>query len=379
MELENLKNCRTPFYLYDLEVLRNTLNTLTLAANRYNYQVHYAVKANANDKILEEIVGHGLGADCVSGNEILRAMDCGFKVNQVVFAGVGKADWEIEIAIDNDILNFNCESLQEIFVINEIATLKNKVVDIAIRVNPNVNANTHEKITTGIKNNKFGINYHELFKVLAGLEKYENINLTGLHFHIGSQITDMNAYVELCKKVNYIQDELGKQGFEFSYLNMGGGLGIDYHSPETNPIPDFQTYFKIFNDNLILMPGQQVHFELGRSVVGNMGSLISKVLYTKGVEDINYAILDAGMTELIRPALYESFHKIENLTSVENEMVPYDVVGPICESSDYFAKERLLPVTKRGDLLAIRSVGAYGEVMASNYNLRNSPIVQFVG
>lgn len=369
---------QTPYYLYDCKLLEQILKNVVASSKSFDYNIHYAIKANSNIKIVQQIANFGLGVDCVSGNEILHSLKCGFPVNKIVFAGVGKADWEIEIAIENNILNFNCESYEEVLVIDKIAKSKNQKVNIAIRINPDIDPKTHEKITTGLKNNKFGVNYLELTSFLDQIKGCRNINLTGLHFHIGSQITDLNVFKQLCLKVNFIQEDLRNKGYVFSYLNLGGGLGINYYSPDENSIPDFHSYFKVFDDNLVKYSGQKIYFELGRSIVGSIGSLMTKVLYNKESNGIHYLILDAGMTDLIRPALYQAYHKIENLTSRSSEIVAYDIVGPICESSDYFAKERLLPKTKRGDMLAIRSVGAYGEVMVSHYNLRTSPGVVYL-
>jgi diaminopimelate decarboxylase len=360
----------TPFYYYDLELLDHTLQSMKKEADRFGFVVHYALKANSNPEILNRIQEFGLGADCVSGNEVSRALECGFNPDQIVFAGVGKSDDEIKIALSNDIHAFNCESVQELEVIDSIAAEMNKIAKIALRLNPNVSANTHKYITTGLEENKFGINQWELETVVDKLKQLKNIELTGLHFHIGSQITDLNAYKSLCLKINEFQTWFQLRHIKLPHLNVGGGLGIDYHHPDENPIVDFGAYFKVFHDYLELLPGQIVHFELGRSVVANCGSLISKVLYIKNGINTNFMILDAGMTELIRPALYQAYHKIEKLTNTEGTLTRYDVVGPICESSDCFGKAMLLPGTKRGDLVAIRSTGAYGEVMSSNYNLR---------
>ena len=359
----------TPFYYYDLVLLKRTLAELIEEASKRNYKVHYALKANSNDRILNLISEAALGADCVSGNEITKAVSTGFKNDEIVFAGVGKSDKEIQTALDNNISCFNVESLQEIEVINSISVSLNKIAPIAIRVNPNIDANTHHYITTGLEENKFGMNTWELPTIIEKLSSLKNINLIGLHFHIGSQITDLNVFEGLCLRINEIRKWFDEHNIRVKNINVGGGLGINYEDPDSELIPDFNSYFQIFEKFLELRHGQEVHFEIGRAIVGQSGSLISRVLYIKEGVNTNFAILDAGMTELIRPALYQSYHKIENLTSNENEK-RYDIVGPICESSDTFAKFILLPETKRGDLFAIRSTGAYGEVMASRYNLR---------
>ena len=370
-DIAQFKTIPTPFYHYNLKILEDTLLAVKTETDKYNYHVHFALKANSNSTILELISEHGLGADCVSGNEVQKAADCGFKSNDMVFAGVGKTDTEIKIALKNNIFCFNCESLQEIEVINELAHEQNKTAKIALRINPNVNAKTHHYITTGLEENKFGINIWELEGVVNTLPQLKNIELIGLHFHIGSQITDLSVFKGLCIRVNEIQKWFYNHHIIVDHINVGGGLGVDYENPDQNLIPDFKTFFKLFNDLIVLRPKQQLHFELGRAIVAQCGTLLSKVIYIKKGINTNFAIIDAGMTELIRPALYQAFHKIENLTSTAKEVERYDVVGPICESSDCFGKALMLPTTLRGDLIAIRTVGAYGEVMASQYNLRD--------
>jgi len=365
----HLASQETPLYYYDLDLLNTTLSSIQNEASKYNYHIHYAIKANANPRILSLIQSYGFGADCVSGNEIKRSLENAFPSEKIVYAGVGKSDKEIGIALDNNIFCFNCESIPEIEIINEIAKSKNKVANIALRINPNVNANTHHYITTGIAENKFGINPWEFEKILSLLNQLENIQLVGLHFHIGSQIVDLSVFKSLCLRINEIQDWFLEHQIIVEHINVGGGLGINYNKPDEEPIPDFKNYFAIFDEFLNLKANQQVHFELGRSIVGQCGSLISRVLYVKNGINTNFAILDAGMTELLRPALYQAFHKIENLSS-KSDPENYDVVGPICESSDCFGKAVALPKTQRNDLIAIRSTGAYAEVMASQYNLR---------
>lgn len=375
--IEAFQNTPTPFYYYDLEVLRNTLTKVKEESSKYDFHVHYAMKANTNDEVLNVIKSFGLGADCVSGNEIKKALECNFSNDSIVFAGVGKSDAEINLALDTDILCFNCESIQEVEVINELASAKGKVAKIALRLNPNVNANTHKYITTGLEENKFGINFWELEDVIAVIKQLENITLIGLHFHIGSQITDLTAFKSLCLKVNEVQQWFVSRQVVIEHINVGGGLGVDYQHPDENGIADFEKYFKLFNDFLELLPNQKVHFELGRAITAQCGSLISKVLYIKKGVKTNFAILDAGMTELLRPALYQAYHKLENITADKTTETKYDVVGPICESSDCFGKAVDLPLTQRGDLIAIRTAGAYGEVMSSAYNLRDKAVAVY--
>ncbi len=370
--IEKWGNLTTPFYFYDTTLLKNTLEAIKKETDKYNFCQHYAIKANANPRILKLIASYGFGADCVSGGEVRAAIEAGFPADKVVFAGVGKADWEINLALDADIFCFNVESLAELYIINELAIAKGKTARVEFRVNPNVDAHTHAKITTGLSENKFGINMSQISSVIKEANTLSNIEVVGLHFHIGSQITDMSAFKDLCIKANELQDELEKEGITFLNMNFGGGLGIDYHHPNHINIPDFENYFAVFNKLVNRREGQNIHFELGRAVVGQCGNLISRVLYVKEGEVKRFAILDAGFTELIRPAMYDAYHRIENLSSnlAEKE---YDVVGPICESSDVFGKNVMLNEVKRGDIIALRSAGAYGEVMSSQYNLRNLP------
>ena len=374
--INKLRELQTPFYFYNTDLLRDTLALIRSEADRYGFHVHYAVKANANHKILSIIRENGLGADCVSGGEIKASLAAGFPAKKIVFAGVGKADWEINLGLDNDIFCFNVESAAELEVINELAGAKNKVASVALCINPEVDAHTHAYITTGLKENKFGINLSQLDSVLDLFETLKNVKLIGLHFHIGSQITDLTSFQSLCSRVTEIQENMARRRILVENLNFGGGLGIDYHHPNHLPIPDFKEYFAIFHKHMKLRPEQQVHFEPGRSVVGQCGTLITKVLYVKEGASKNFAIVDAGFTELIRPALYQAYHRIENLTSDEAEEV-YDVVGPICESSDSFGKSVDLNKVRRGDLIALRSAGAYGEIMASQYNCRQLPKAYF--
>ncbi len=374
--INKLKSIPTPFYYYDLEVLKQTLHLAKTESEKYNFIVHYALKANVSNEILNIIKSYNIGADCVSGNEVKKAVECNFNSEDIVFAGVGKSDEEINYALDHNIFCFNCESIQELEVINELAITKNKIASIALRINPNVNANTHKYITTGLEENKFGINLWELDAVTNLLKTTTNLKLIGLHFHIGSQITDLNTYKSLCIKVNEIQNWFEHHNIKLENINVGGGLGVDYHQPDTNRYANFASYFKLFNNFLEVRPHQKVHFELGRALVAQCGTLISKVLYIKKGVSTNFVILDAGMTELLRPALYQAYHKIENLSqsphsSLLSPFYKYDVVGPICESADCFGKAVNLPETFRGDIIALRTTGAYGEVMSSAYNLRD--------
>ena len=371
--IEKFSRLQTPFYYYDTELLRTTLRAINEEAGKHQrFQVHYAVKANANPKVLNVICQAGLGADCVSGGEIEAALKAGFPSNKIVYAGVGKSDWEINLGLDAGILAFNVESIPELEVINELAAQKNTVAKVAFRINPNVGAHTHANITTGLAENKFGIAMRDMENVINYAASLKNVVFTGLHFHIGSQILEMDDFKALCNRINDLQDQLEMHHIVVNSINVGGGLGIDYNHPNRMPIPDFKAYFDTYAKFLKLRPHQTLHFELGRAVVAQCGTLITRTLYVKQGDFKQFAIVDAGMTDLIRPALYNAYHKIENITS--NEPVEtYDVVGPICESSDVFAKAIDLNKTHRGDLIAIRSAGAYGEIMASKYNCRQLP------
>lgn len=372
--IDKFNETDTPFYYYDTDLLRETLRTINAEAGKYEgFCVHYAVKANANPKVLNVICQSGLGADCVSGGEIQAAVAAGFAPGKIVFAGVGKNDKEINLALDKDIFCFNVESVPELAVINHLASVKGKVARVAFRINPNVGAHTHANITTGLAENKFGIAMDDMENVIEQAAAMDNVKFIGLHFHIGSQILDMGDFVALCNRINDLQKRLEARHITVEHINVGGGLGIDYTHPNKVPVPDFKAYFATYARHLDLRKGQTLHFELGRSVVGQCGSLISRVLYVKQGTAKQFAILDAGMTDLIRPALYQAYHKIENITS-EGPMRTYDVVGPICESSDVFAKAIDLNECRRGDLVAIRSAGAYGEIMASRYNCRPLPV-----
>ena len=374
--IESFRNIKTPFYYYDTALLRQTIKSITdEVAKHEGYHIHYAVKACANPKVLRIIAESGLGADCVSGGEIQACIDAGFPANTIVYAGVGKADWEIELGLNVGIQYFNVESVAELEVIEEIAARMNKTANVSFRINPDVGAHTHANITTGLSENKFGIAMQDMERVILMAKEMPHIEFVGLHFHIGSQILEMDDFQALSLRINELQDRLEKNGIgPVKNINVGGGLGIDYQDPDAHPVPGFGKFFDTYAQNLKLRPGQQLHFELGRSIVGQCGSLIAKCLYVKQATHRQFVILDAGMTDLIRPALYDAHHHIENLTSREENTQIYDVVGPICESSDVFQRDCILPVTHRGDLIALRSAGAYGEIMASQYNCRPLPI-----
>lgn len=374
IDLTLAEGLKTPLYWYDLSLLEATLKEINDCIKDKPVKVHYAIKANCNPKIMKVIADAGIGADCVSGREISAALKAGFMPSTICYAGVGKTDRELILGMKEQIAYFNIESLEELEVLESLAMEYGYTPNVCLRVNPNIDAHTHHYITTGLEENKFGIHLSMLQGAIDFTVKSQYLNLVGLHFHIGSQITTMEPFKILCEKINDLQDEYEKQGVSFKIINVGGGLGVDYEEPDVNPIPDFKGYFATLLSNLKLRPGQELHCELGRAIVAQCGSLISKITYVKKGVDRKFIILDAGMNDLIRPALYGAHHKIENLTAEKGApMEVYDVVGPICESSDVFGKEEKLPLTKRGDLIALRSAGAYGESMASTYNIRTLP------
>lgn len=374
--IEKLDKIATPFYYYDMDLFRRTVDTASELAQQHGIKVHYAVKANVERRLLEYISYKGFGADCVSGNEVLHAHACGFPADKIVYAGVGKSDKEIYHALQLGIEAFNCESLQEIYVINEMAHVHGLKANVSVRINPDIDAHTHKYVTTGLYENKFGISQHEFDKLIDILKKSEHINFIGLHFHIGSQITRVDEVFALeCQRVNDIVAYFERNGLKVDNINLGGGLGVDYDDPDENPIADFGTWFRTISENIVRREDQTVHVEPGRSLVAQCGTLISRVLFVKSGETKNFLIMDAGMNDLIRPALYGAYHKIENLSASQRTFYPthqaYDIVGPVCESSDVWGAGRLLPLSVRGDLMAIRSTGAYGQVMASRYNMKD--------
>lgn len=374
--IEKLDKIATPFYYYDMDLLRKTADHAAEMADKYGVRIHYAVKANVERRLLEYISSKGFGADCVSGNEVLHAYDCGFPADKIVYAGVGKSDKEIYHALKLGIEAFNCESLQEIYVINEMAHVHGLKANVSVRINPDIDAHTHKYVTTGLYENKFGISQHEFDKLIDIIKKSEHINFIGLHFHIGSQITRVEEVFGLeCRRVNDIVAYFERKGLQVANINLGGGLGVDYDDPDENAVPDFESWFRTIAENINRREDQTVHVEPGRSLVAQCATLISRVLFVKSGETKNFLIMDAGMNDLIRPALYGAYHKIENLSAAQRTFYPthqaYDIVGPVCESSDVWGAGRLLPLSVRGDLMAIRSTGAYGQVMASRYNMKD--------
>ena len=462
----------TPFWYYDMDVFRKTVKLAASLSERYGIGAHYALKANVEPRLVSYIASKGFGADCVSGNEVKYAVESGFARSSIVFAGVGKSDKEISDALDLGIGCFNVESLMEMQVIDALAASKGVRANVSLRINPNIDAHTHRYVTTGLYENKFGISRHEFEAAIDILKGSKTLDFKGLHFHIGSQITDVESVYSLeCERAAEIVEWFEAHGMEVGSIDLGGGLGVDYDEPDENPVPDFEKWFRIIDKKLRRRPEQSVSIEPGRSMVAQCGSLITRVLFVKSGETKTFLIMDAGMNDLIRPALYGAYHKIENLSAyyvsksssddrpgpgicdggidsgarsvrvwdrvpmknysksssddrpgpgiceskyvedakaarsvrvwdrvpmknmepvgrdrplekgvggIDNDIVQslpfgalYDIVGPVCESSDVWGEGRELPYSKRGDILAIRSTGAYGSVMSSRYNLRD--------
>lgn len=366
----------TPFYYYDIDLFQHTSDKVAELSARYGIHPHYSVKANSDRRLNDILSSKGFGADCVSGDEIEFAVGCGYDPKQIFFAGVGKTDREICQAFQVGIGAFVVESLEEMEVISALARRLDRKASISLRINPNIDAHTHQYITTGLYEDKFGLSDRSFDGAVAMLKSDPALDFFGLQFHIGSQILDVENVISLeCSRVSEIVSLFESKGLTVRNIDLGGGLGVNYDDPDADPIADFDTWFRTIDKNLVRRPDQTVHIEPGRSVVAQCGSLVTQVVYVKKGENRSFLMVDAGMNDLIRPALYGAFHKIENITAHYRDgdsrgTCVYDVVGPVCESSDTFGKDRSLPESRRGDLIAIRSAGAYGQVMASHYNMR---------
>jgi len=370
VKIEDLaKRFATPLYVYSYKTLTDHYTKLKDAFKEINPLICYSVKANSNIAILKALVDKGAGLDIVSGGELFRALKAGCPANRIVYASVGKTDEEIEDALKNGILFFNVESLPELENINRIARVLNKTANIAIRINPDVEAKTHKFITTGKITNKFGIDLDSARKILLLRNNFSNVVISGLHIHIGSQITESDPFVAAIKKVINFVSDLGRKGIDLKYLNIGGGLGIVYDNE--NPQTAVKYAKKIIP--ILKKSSLKIIMEPGRFIVGNAGILVTRVLYIKTTPKKKFVIVNAGMNDLIRPALYDAYHQILPVTMAQGSKVKtekVDVVGPICESGDFFAKGRKMPKVKEGDFLAVMSAGAYGFSMSSNYNSR---------
>lgn len=355
-----------PFYRYDMNLLNATLSNAQQAAKLYNCEMYYALKANNENEILRAIQKHGLGVDCVTGQEIEHALRNGWNRNQIVFAGSGKTYREIEYAIREQIRVIHCESPEEWDVIKRIQkNYPESATRVALRINPDVQVNTHAKISTGERHHKFGMPFHDALSIIE-----KDPSIIGFHVHVGSQVLEMHFFESLSKRMREFIDLL-PSSFHLEYLNLGGGLGIDYAQPDRNPIPDFYSWMKSLRKFLPFEVIEKISLEPGRSIVGQCGVLVGQVQYVKNVNFHPLAILDIGMTEILRPALYGARHKI---TVQNDEFITsqYTVSGPSCESSDTFGAAYELPILSRGDLVTVHSCGAYGSSMQLRYNLRNT-------
>lgn len=366
--LERLaKEQGTPCYLYSHATLTRHFQAFDRAFSSIPHLVAFAVKANSNLAILRFMASQGSGADIVSGGELFRALQAGIPPHKIVFAGVGKSEEEIAYALESDILLFNVESSAELQVINEVARGKGTHARVALRVNPDIDPHTHSYISTGLKKSKFGIGADQALEEFKKAATLPNIQVIGVHAHIGSQLTQVSPFVESLKKVLVLIETLKAQGIPIRYLNIGGGLGITY-SNETPPRP---REFAEAITPLLQEARCEIIMEPGRVIVGNAGLLLTRVLYIKETSAKKFAIVDAAMNDLLRPSLYQAHHDVLPVRQVPNTPEEVlDVVGPICESGDFLAQNRTLPAVKAGDLLAVMSAGAYGFTMASNYNSR---------
>ncbi len=363
---ELIKEFGTPLYVYSYGTLIRHIRAYEEAFCEVPHIICYAVKANSNIAILTLFAELGIGADVVSGGELFRALKAGIKPYKIVFAGVGKTEEEIEYALKSNILMFNVESESELYKINEKAKELKKVARVALRVNPDIDPKTHKYIATGLKTSKFGIPIEKALEYYKLAKSLKNVKVIGIHKHIGSQITETDAYVEALKKVLSLYENLSKHDVDIEYIDIGGGLGITYKDEEPPHPKDLASALI----PLVKNKKGKVIIEPGRSIVGNAGVLLTKVLYTKQTDTKNFIIVDAGMNDLIRPTLYGSYHEIIPITQKQRERIIADVVGPICESGDFLAKDRELEKVSQGEYLAVMSAGAYCFSMSSNYNSR---------
>lgn len=360
------KKFGTPLYIYSAKTIIEHFRKIKVAFSQFNTLVCYSVKANSNISILKLMADEGAGFDIVSGGELYRVLKASGNPQKIVFAGVGKTTQEISFALKTGILMFNVESIEELQAINKIAKNLKMTANIALRINPDVNVNTHSYTTTGKKENKFGIDIILANSLFNFAKKYKHINIKGIDMHIGSQITTIQPYIEAIKKVKNFIGKMKNFSKNLEYFNLGGGMGIIYNDEKPATAAEFASeiapYIKDLNLKLIIEPG--------RFIVGNGGILLTSVIYNKKGIKKNFLIIDAGMNDLIRPALYGAYHGIIPVKQKKSKKEVYDIVGPICESADFLGKNRYMPDLKPGDLIAVRSAGAYGFVMSSNYNSR---------
>lgn len=370
----------TPLYLYSKNMIIDNFKATDKAFSSVKHTICYAMKANSNFQILKLMASLGSGGDVVSGGELFLALKAGIPANKIVYAGVGKTDQEIKYGIESGIMAFNVESEQELEIINQIANELGKKAPVAIRINPDVDIHGHPYISTGKSINKFGIDIHVALEVFLNAFRMSGIEIVGVHCHIGSQILNLEYYVATAKKISDFVQKLSESGIEIQHIDIGGGLGVHYSDMlpkyaekegETVPSPA-ELAQKVI---AILKPLDcEILFEPGRSIIAETGTLITKVLYVKESRDKNFIVIDAGMNDLIRPSLYDAYHQIVPLKRIDGELEKADVVGPICETGDFLAKDRPLPKVQRGDYLAVMTAGAYGYSLSSNYNSRPRPI-----
>jgi diaminopimelate decarboxylase len=359
----------TPLYLYSYATITRHFRVFGDAFNDLDHLTCFSVKSNSSLAILRIFALHGGGADVVSGGELFRALRAGIAPDKIVYSGVGKTLEEMKLALNSNILMFNVESDQELQLLNITAKDMGCKATIAIRINPEVEPKTHPYLATGHSENKFGIPLKDSLNTYESAKQLENIDVKGISCHIGSQLTDIDPFLEALRKLKDILKELTKMAFDIKFLNLGGGLGITY-SDEKPPHPlEYAKALKeiIGKDNITLI------LEPGRVIIGNAGILVTRVLYTKSTKNKRFIIVDAGMNDLIRPTLYNSFHAIQPVKMTHSEMLVADLVGPVCETGDFFVKDKKMPPFKSGDLVAIMSAGAYSFSMASNYNSRPRP------
>ena len=367
---EIAKHLGTPFYVYSTATLRRHFDLFESALNGLDHLICYAVKASSNQAILRTLAKFGAGMDVVSGGEYKRALDAGVEGNRIVFSGVGKTISEMKMALSEGVRQFNVESEEELFVLSRLANSMDRLAPITLRVNPDVDAKTHEKIATGKAENKFGIPISRAREVYALAASLPGIKVVGIDLHIGSQLTQLLPFEEAYKKIADLTNILRSDGHEIMRLDLGGGLGIPYGSKDGTP-PTPKEYGQMIKRVLGHL-NCEIEIEPGRLLVGNAGLLVSEVIYVKKGHDREFLILDAAMNDLLRPALYEAYHDIVPIVKsrLEHKDAVYDIVGPVCETGDTFAKSREMKKCKPGDLLAFRSAGAYGAAMASEYNTR---------
>ncbi len=373
VDIEDIaRKVSTPFYLYSYNTLLDHYKKLVSAFGPVKPLICYSMKANSNLALLRALVKAGSGLDIVSGGELYKALQAGCDPKKIVYASVGKTEAEIRQAVAKQILFFNVESFSELRVINKVASDLGVIASVALRINPDVEPKTHHYITTGKLTNKFGIDFKTAYNILQARGSFSHLKFNGLHMHIGSQIIQSTPYIQAIKKIIEFIKRVKIEGVTIEYLNIGGGLGIIYNEEKPQTAKEFAS--KILP--LLKSTGLKIILEPGRFIVGNAGILVTKVLYLKKTPLKNFVIVDAGMNDLIRPSLYCAYHEILPLKQASGKregLVKYDVVGPICESGDFLAKERKLPRIEEGEFLAVMSAGAYGFSMASNYNCRLKP------